>query len=58
MNQPPFHDDDYVPFHDVVGTAKPTTTSKLRVNEINTQRFAAGARGGTTSGQGPALDAK
>jgi hypothetical protein len=49
------------PFHDVRGSAHPRRTTELRVNEINTQRYAAGNRGpsaGGSSGQGPALDAK
>lgn len=46
------------PFHNVKGTRRPEKAYNLRVNEINTQRFAAGSRGGTTAGQGPALDSK
>lgn len=46
------------PFHNVVGSPRPRQTTDVRVNEVNTQRFAAGSRGGTTAGQGPALDSK
>jgi len=45
-------------FHRREGNARPAKVTDVRVSEINTQRFAAGSRGGTTAGQGPALDAK
>lgn len=46
------------PFHSVIGTSKPKSVHDVRHSEVNTQRFAAGSRGGTTAGQGPALDSK
>ena len=47
-----------VPFERREGSRYPATVHDLHIREVNTQRFAAGARGGTTSGQGPALDSK
>lgn len=47
-----------VAFHHKMGSKRPATTIERRVSEVNTQRFAAGSRGGTTAGQGPALDSK
>lgn len=46
------------PFHTRVGSARPRRVTEQRISEINTQRYAAGSRGGTTSGQGPALESK
>jgi hypothetical protein len=45
------------PFERREGARFPKTVHEVRLREVNTQRFAAGARGGTTTGQGPALDA-
>lgn len=43
-------------YHMRRGSARPKNVHEIRVNEVNTQRYAAGSRGGTTMGQGPALD--
>jgi hypothetical protein len=45
-------------FHHEEGSAHPDNVHAIRVNEINTNRYAAGSRGGTTAGQGPALESK
>lgn len=47
-----------VPFHRVEGSKKPTSVEDRRFNEINTQRSGDGSKGGSTAGQGPALESK
>lgn len=55
MTRPEGTDNDY---HTIVGSKNPQNINELRVNEVNTNRYAAGSRGGTTAGQGPALESK
>lgn len=47
-----------VPFKRVIGSKKPMNVHQVRFNEINTQRSGDGSKGGTTAGQGPALESK
>lgn len=47
-----------VPFHRTVGSKKPKSVNAVRFNEVNTQRSGDGSKGGTTAGQGPALESK